>query len=58
MERYLPEDIVLEYETIEDIKKRYNLYSDTIDEYVIPLEVGGGTEFNYDNYIDLMVEMF
>lgn len=57
-ERYLPEPSIVEYETIEDIKSRYQLYSETIDFNVGDLEYGDAIEFTYDNYIDLIVERY
>lgn len=54
-EMYVPEQSVIEYETIEDIKERYSAYPDLIDKELKGMKSGDSVGFMYDFYIDLDV---
>ena len=55
-EKYVPDDSVTYYETKEEIKERYNVYSTVIDEELDGLKKGNSVYFMYDFYINLEVE--
>lgn len=55
-EKYVPDDSTTLYDSVDDIKERYDVYSHVIDEEVASLKKGEKANFMYDFYIDLEVE--
>lgn len=55
-ERYVPEIAVTEYDSMEEIQKRYFVYPELIAFYVVGMQVGMYEEFEYDAYISLKIK--
>ena len=55
IERYLPDPIVKNYNSVEEIKERYCGYPDVVED-ASNLKVGDSMDVMYDQYIDLKIE--
>ena len=54
-EMYVPDVIVKEYKSVDEVVERYSLYADTVRDFVEGLGIGETVSFMYDHYIDLTI---